>query len=328
MNLHENKKLFRQAVQTTAQQKGIPEIYIEKDYWVTHALYTIFTDPLGADAIFKGGTALSKCYKLIDRFSEDIDLTVLRKDGESDAQMKIKIRELGKVLTAQLPEVEIGGVTNKKGNIRKTAHTYEKEFQGAYGQIRDVIVLEITWLGNFEPYESKFVRTYISEMMESTDQGAFIDQYGLRPFEVKVLHPRRTLCEKIMSLVRFSYSDDAINDLKKKIRHVYDIHQLLQNKKLNSFFQSGDFEEMLIKVAEDDKTSYKSNNQWLKNHPKDAMIFKDLEDIWNGLSETYNGDFKNLVHGDLPNFLDVLATMKMVKEKIGSIGWPIKVEKI
>ncbi len=179
-----------------------------------------------------------------------------------------------------------------------------------------------------EPYESKFVRTYISEMMESTDQGAFIDQYGLRPFEVKVLHPRRTLCEKIMSLVRFSYSDDAINDLKKKIRHVYDIHQLLQNKKLNSFFQSGDFEEMLSKVAQDDKTSYKSNNQWLKNHPKDAMIFKDLEDIWNGLSETYNGDFKNLVHGDLPNFLDVLATMKMVKEKIGSIGWPIKVEKI
>lgn len=37
MRLHENKKLFQDAVIATAQQKGIPEIYIEKDYWVTYA---------------------------------------------------------------------------------------------------------------------------------------------------------------------------------------------------------------------------------------------------------------------------------------------------
>ncbi|MBS1611759.1 MAG: nucleotidyl transferase AbiEii/AbiGii toxin family protein, partial [Bacteroidetes bacterium] len=64
MKLHENKTLFRQAVQFTADQMQIPVIYIEKDYWVTYALYTIFNSEAGNDTVFKGGTALSKCYSM------------------------------------------------------------------------------------------------------------------------------------------------------------------------------------------------------------------------------------------------------------------------
>lgn len=59
MRLHEDKKLYTEAVRATAELKGIPVIYIEKDYWVTLALKTIFTHPDCEDAIFKGGTALS-----------------------------------------------------------------------------------------------------------------------------------------------------------------------------------------------------------------------------------------------------------------------------
>lgn len=42
MNLHKNKELFQEAIIATAQRMKIPEIYIEKDYWVTYALYLIF----------------------------------------------------------------------------------------------------------------------------------------------------------------------------------------------------------------------------------------------------------------------------------------------
>ena len=69
MRLHQNKTLFRQAVQFTSDQMQIPSIYIEKDYWVTFALHSIFKSPIGSDTVFKGGTALSKCFNLIDRFS-------------------------------------------------------------------------------------------------------------------------------------------------------------------------------------------------------------------------------------------------------------------
>ena len=48
---------------------------MEKDIWVVWALSTLFTSPLGTHLVFKGGTALSKAYKAIRRFSEDVDLT-------------------------------------------------------------------------------------------------------------------------------------------------------------------------------------------------------------------------------------------------------------
>ncbi len=69
MKLHENKTLLRQAVQFTSDKMEIPAIYVEKDYWVTYALFTIFNNEIGKDTVFKGGTALSKCFNLIERFS-------------------------------------------------------------------------------------------------------------------------------------------------------------------------------------------------------------------------------------------------------------------
>lgn len=69
MKLHQNKKLFSQAIQFTSDKMQILPIYVEKDYWVTYALFTIYNDEIGKDTIFKGGTALSKCYKVIERFS-------------------------------------------------------------------------------------------------------------------------------------------------------------------------------------------------------------------------------------------------------------------
>jgi predicted nucleotidyltransferase component of viral defense system len=79
MKLHTDKKIFEQAVRATAQYKGLREIYVEKDYWVTFALSVIFHSDMKDSVVFKGGTALSKCYGKIERFSEDIDLVLLRK---------------------------------------------------------------------------------------------------------------------------------------------------------------------------------------------------------------------------------------------------------
>lgn len=78
MRLHENTELFQDAVVATSQQLGINEIYVEKDYWVTFALFNIFKNDIGKETVFKGGTALLKCFGMIQRFSEDIDLVVLR----------------------------------------------------------------------------------------------------------------------------------------------------------------------------------------------------------------------------------------------------------
>ncbi|WP_234445677.1 nucleotidyl transferase AbiEii/AbiGii toxin family protein [Carboxylicivirga marina] len=326
MKLHEDKKLFRQAIEFTAQQKGILSIYVEKDYWVTYALNTIFKDGIGKDTVFKGGTALSKCYASIERFSEDIDLVVLKKGDETGNQLSNKIKKMGKVVSKELPEIQVDGLTHKMGMTRKTAHTYNKEFDGEYGQVRDTIVLEATWLGNSDPHTEKEVVSMVGQMMLDNNQEQIAKDKGLLPFKVNVMDPKRTICEKIMSLVRFSYGEDPITDLKNKIRHTYDLHQLLKQKEYADFLNSPEFDEMLLKVANDDVTSFKNNNSWLVNHPKDALIFDKLEETWEELKTTYNGDFKKLVYAELPMDSDVLETLKGIKTRLAKVAWSVNVK--
>jgi hypothetical protein len=326
MKLHEDKSTFKDAVTITAQQMDIQAIYVEKDYWVTYALHAIFHDTIGTEAVFKGGTSLSKCFKIIDRFSEDIDLVVLRREGETNNKLTNKIKKISKVVSDVFPEIEIDGITQKMGMNRKTAHTYEKEFEGDFGQIRDAIIVEASWLGNFEPYTTQQISSYVYDMMQKTGQEKLAEEYGLLPFDVLVLDPKRTLCEKIMSLVRFSYTAEPMEDLKKKIRHTYDLHQLLKKTELSEFFSSEEFDKMFLKVGRDDVISYKNSNEWLKHHPSKAKMYGELETVWDELKNTYNGAFKNLVFGDFPKESEVLATLRIIKERLKTIEWKIKLE--
>lgn len=326
MTLHHNQILFRQSIQFTSDVMNIAAIYVEKDYWVTFALHTIFNNEIGEEAIFKGGTALSKCYKMIDRFSEDIDLVVKRRDGETDGKLKAKLKAIGKVVATTLPEIKVDSITKKMGMNRKTAHSYNKVFDGTYGQIRDFLVLESTWLGYFEPYTKRMMDSFVGNMMIKNGAENLAIEYGLMPFEVCVLEPIRTLCEKIMSLVRFSYCEVPLADLQNKIRHTYDLHQLLQQQEFLDFFNSTAFDDMLLKVGKDDVVSFRNNNSWLVYHPKEAIVFKELENVWKVLAPIYNGAFKNLVYGNFPKDTAVLKTLKMIKERIGIIDWNIKIE--
>ncbi|MDP3314180.1 nucleotidyl transferase AbiEii/AbiGii toxin family protein [Lutibacter sp.] len=325
MNLHENIELFKDAVKFTAAQKNIKDIYVEKDYWVTFVLYHLYKSPLGKEIVFKGGTALSKCYGIIERFSEDIDLIILKNDNQSDHYLKKKLKEVTTAVAKLLPEIEEKDITHRIGMVRKTAHTYPKAFKGEFGQIRDTIIVEATRLGHHEPYETKRVSSYIYEMMLSTKQEKLAEQYGLLPFDVLALDIKRTLCEKIMSLVRFSYTENAIEDLNNKIRHTYDIHQLLKNEEVKKFFNSKNFDEMLLKVATDDLISFKNNNEYLANHPKEALLFSQPEKTWKLLKGTYQGSFKTLVFGTYPDESEILKTLLLITSRLEKINWNLKV---
>ncbi|RKY56747.1 MAG: nucleotidyl transferase AbiEii/AbiGii toxin family protein [Candidatus Neomarinimicrobiota bacterium] len=324
MRLHENKELFRDAIIATSQLKDIAEIYVEKDYWVTLALYSIFSNEIGKSCIFKGGTALSKCNQLIDRFSEDIDIVLLKQGNESSNQLKNRLKKITKIVGKHIPEIEIEGITNKKGMIRKTAHNYPKIFEGLLGQIRDNLIVEATWLGSFEPFEKGKVCSLIYEMIIETNQPQIANEYGLNPFDVNVLSPKQTFCEKIMSLVCFSYTTNPIEDLNNKIRHIYDLNQMLKNTNIKNFFDTPEFDKLLVIVANDDMLSFKSGNEWLQNHPTQAIIFKESEDVWDKLKTTYFSTFNKLVYGKLPTENEILGTLKKLSGRMKNIDWKIK----
>ena len=84
--LHHNRELFEQVVLQASEYLQIDAAIIEKDYYVTLLLQEIVKQQ--PDIIFKGGTSLSKCYRIIDRFSEDIDLTIFLDEKPTESQRK------------------------------------------------------------------------------------------------------------------------------------------------------------------------------------------------------------------------------------------------
>jgi hypothetical protein len=186
-----------------------------------------------------------------------------------------------------------------------------------------VIVVEATWLGSFEPFTTRPIRTYVADMMLQRDQQALITEYELEAFVVNALRPERTLCEKIMSLVRFSYSEQPLQDLRLKIRHTYDLHKLLSDPEIQVFFKSEAFEPLFLSTANSDTASYKNNHAWLANHPAEALIFADLETVWPELRPIYLNEFTNLVFGVLPDEADVFATLATIKNRLAKVQWKI-----
>ena len=84
--LHNDKDLFERVVLDTSEKYGIVPVIIEKDYYVTLFLREIVKRQ--PRIIFKGGTSLSKCYHLIKRFSEDIDLNIESEQKPTEGQRR------------------------------------------------------------------------------------------------------------------------------------------------------------------------------------------------------------------------------------------------
>ena len=96
MKLHLNKELFENYIALASQEEDIDEAIVLKDYFVTLALEHIYA--IHDDLVFIGGTSLSKCFNIINRFSEDIDLVATAKSrkGKQKATHEI-INELASV---------------------------------------------------------------------------------------------------------------------------------------------------------------------------------------------------------------------------------------
>lgn len=322
MNLHSNLELFKNAIYAASQFFNLREIYVEKDYWITVALHKIFTSEIADQVIFKGGTALSKCFGVVERFSEDIDVVVKRIEGENDNQMKKKIKKITELVSLVIPEIEVSGLTNKRGNIRKTVHNYMKLYDDDFGQVKKNLVLETTWLGNCEPNMKKPVKSYLYDMMINKGQNNIIKEYQIDPISVNVLSMERTFCEKIMSLVRFSRTDDPVSDLRNKIRHIYDINQMLsKSDEIKKFLETKQFDDMLIKVGKDDLINFKNKNEWIYRHPSEAIIFSETEKTWENISSEYNLRFKELVTGNFPEDVMLVQTLKNIFHRLQKVEW-------
>lgn len=301
MNLHENSSSFEDAIRATSDHLSIRNVFVEKDYWVTYLLYRLSKSIYADEVVFKGGTSLSKVHHLISRFSEDVDLAILKSEDQTETQVRNLIRKIEKELVVGFNEVYLNGITSKQTRYRKTAYDYQRLVDPvSTSGIQELLILEINSFANPVPFRKMPVSSLIDLFLSDTSQTETIEKYGLQAFELNVLVPESTFIEKILSLIRLSYFDDRIDKLRNKIRHFYDLYFLSNCDACRHYLHTNEFLEQFERMFEEDKTKFEDPEIWLESPYTNAPILTSFDEIWNELKGSYNTDFKLLVHGEFP----------------------------
>jgi predicted nucleotidyltransferase component of viral defense system len=301
MNLHENSGAFEDAIRAASDHLEMRTVFVEKDYWVTFLLSRLSKSVHSDKIVFKGGTSLSKVFKLIARFSEDVDLAILKLEGQTATQIRNLIRKVEKDLVSGFNEVHLEGITSKQTRYRKTVYNYNKTIspESDLG-IQELLILEINSFANPVPFKQMLVSSLIEQFLSETNQHDTIKKYGLQSFDLNVLVLESTLIEKILSLIRLSFFDDNIDKLKSKVRHFYDLYFLSISDTCREYLHTKDFLEHFNKMFEEDKTKFDDPEIWLKSPYTLSPILTSFDEIWDEIKGTYNTDFKLLVHGNFP----------------------------
>lgn len=319
MRLHQNPKDFTEAIQAAGQAFGIREVFIEKDYWVCYILKNLSQSPHINDVVFKGGTSLSKAHKVIFRFSEDVDLAILN-TSLPDAQLKKKMKDIERaIVRPPLTSIDKKGITSKGSRFRKTIWEYKKTSKGDYGDASPDLLLELNSFAAPSPFESVPIQTYIADFLTLRSQFDAIKEFGLESFKVNVLDIKRTFTEKVAAVARASFESDANqSELKKKIRHLYDLTMLLRQDVIKDFLTSLQFQKMVAQVQRDDLNVFDlEKNQSIRNF-KEAEIFQIPKDMLDELQITYEGQFATLVHGsgDMPDVKEIIKALQLIAKNL------------
>lgn len=80
---------------------------------------------------------------------------------------------------------------------------------------------------------------------------------------------------------------------------------------------------MMVMVGTDDINSFRNNNDWLRIHPKDALIFTSPKETWEQIKTPYRSTFKDLVTGELPDESELINSLIKVAERLKTINWHI-----
>lgn len=311
MTLHTEKELFEAAIKETSDSVGIKDYFVEKDYWISLVLKRLSESKHVDSVVFKGGTSLSKGHKLINRFSEDVDVAVIITPGTSGNKIKTLIRTVEKEIASDLAEIEVEGVTSKGSRFRKAVYEFPVTLkQKQKAAIPESIIVEINSFTNPFPYHKVGIQSMIGEYLQSQNQDEMVEKYDLTTFDINVLDKEQTLIEKLVSLIRFSFDDKPIESISGKIRHFYDLYYLLQDEACMRYVNSEEFKTQFCNVIEHDKQQFDEPKGWNKKNIQGSPLIRDFDSIWEKLKTTYTNELSMLAYIEIPNEKDVAHSFK------------------
>ncbi len=222
MNLHHDHEAFSELIIAASNELHIPPGIIEKDYYVTLALRELAARVKGM--VFKGGTSLTKCYQILDRFSEDIDISYAASEGIPGESRK---RQLKKAVVSSIESMGFSIANLEETRSRRSYNCYRASYSSIYSpllELKPELVIE-TYIALLPfPTVNRIADNYIYRFLKMTEQEELAEEFDIMPFEITTQAIERTLIDKVFALCDYYLSDKV----DRHSRHLYDIYKIME----------------------------------------------------------------------------------------------------
>jgi hypothetical protein len=298
-----NHKQFPELIRIVAEQRGIDPALVEKDYWIMHSLYGL--QKLGLSFQLKGGTSLSKGFRIIDRFSEDIDIHIdppadrnVKTGRNQDKPAHVKSRKDFYDWLAST-KIKIDGIDTVE---RDAAFDSEKLFSGGIrlryrsfttpiDDLKDGILLEAGF-DDVTPNTAKDISSWMYD--HAADKVTVIDN---RAKGVACYDPGHTFVEKLQTIsTKYRQQQKDKQFPPNFLRHYYDVNSLLDRPEVQAFIGTDDY------IAHKNRRFRSLDNKNIAKN--EAFILRDSE-TRRTYAETY-AKTGTLYYGSKPTFDQIL----------------------
>ncbi|MDD7702609.1 MAG: nucleotidyl transferase AbiEii/AbiGii toxin family protein [Lachnospiraceae bacterium] len=265
----EYKEQWKEIIETVATEEHRTTQMVEKDTIQSMILSGISQSDL--PFVFKGGTSLSKAYGLIDRFSEDIDLSMNRKPTEGEKKQT-------KNLILSLAE-DLGLILTNPEDIQ-SRHSYNKyvfKYESFFSEIPLELIIETSFYQDVYPAETHDVYSFVGRFCEKNGIALPIP-FNEAKISMQVQSLERTFIDKVFAVCDYRIQ----NMMDRDSRHLYDIAKLLPEVEITP-----ELDALIDRVRDDRMKS--------KNNPS-AQLEYNIPDMLKEiiLSRFYESDYNNI----------------------------------
>jgi predicted nucleotidyltransferase component of viral defense system len=325
----EQLELYQQAHDTL----GLSKIIIEKDWWVTTVLRALFSLPYSENLSFKGGTSLSKCWNLIERFSEDVDIAINREylgygGSLTKAQISSRLRRAAcsfvreKLQFDLAKQLEDNGLNPNdfevKVNITTVSTTdpeiIEVEYSSLFAEenyIKRKVIVEVSGRSMSEPLQAVTLQSMMDEVFTN-------EEFTEKPFEVQVVIPQRTFIEKICLLHEEFAKPQELIRTERMSRHLYDLAQIMDSPVAEKALEDKDLYNSVV----EHRRIFIGLKGFDYNtlSPKTISIIppENIIDLWKADYETMQN---TMIYGNSLPFNRLIDKIKQLNEQINRIDW-------
>lgn len=309
---------FTTLLALASRQLGIPEPWLEKDYYLTEALRLI-TAKLPEHTFLKGGTSLSKGWSMLSRMSEDIDLVLNRPAFEKKlrgADVDVVLLDLATTISAHPGldwEAEKTGTTG--GKARTDVFRYHSALTATTLGIAQTVIVEAGVRSGYWPIEKMSVESLAARV--ARDLGRADIAEDLAPFEMNMLHFRRTFVEKLMAIhsLVVKYQHDG-SPLGRNARHYADLYVLGQKPEAVALLGGEEFEQIRVEQDQIGRSSFPRNYVEAPRTYRDSPALFPDDKLRAELERQYVADVTPLFFGEVPGFKEILGLFESVRERL------------